>query len=113
MIKTRKPAPTRCSSQGGLTAYPKWCAIATGNVAELGMSWTRNGVTMGRQASHFQLCTYMFHGTFNPDRDYDHITHSDTFQFPVRVAGKPGMATFYVTGNFTSAGCKNGKTCGI
>jgi hypothetical protein len=90
----------------GISIAPKWCGVAIGAAAEQGMTWTRNGVNQGRQASHFKSCSYQFHGTYNPDRDYDWITFYDTFQIPVRVGGRPGVATLYVVGSFTSYGAR-------
>jgi hypothetical protein len=88
----------------GIDLAAKWCAVAIGVAAEQGMDWTYNGVKQGRQAPHAQGCIYQFHGTYNPDYDYDWITYSDTFQLPVNIGGRAGVATFYTTGSFTSSG---------
>ncbi|WP_158702447.1 hypothetical protein [Kitasatospora sp. MMS16-BH015] len=89
------------------------CSIVTGSVSEAGMTWTRNGSNMSRQAPHVEGCGYTFHGTYNPDNDYDWITYNDVLTFRVNVGGQTGSATLTIQGSFTSAGCTNGKTCGI
>lgn len=77
------------------------CAAATSSVAEAGMSWTRNGAGQGTQSPHNAPCDYQFHGTYNPDLDYDHIAYADTLTF--RVSGN-GTATLQIYGNFTTVG---------
>jgi hypothetical protein len=89
------------------------CAITTGSVAESGMSWTRNGANMPQQAPHVEGCTYIFHGTYNPDNDYDFMTYNDVLTFRIDISGQTGTATLDIKGSFTSAGCTNGKTCGL
>lgn len=76
------------------------CAIATSAVTEAGMSWTRNGVTQPRQSPHVVPCDYLIHGTYNPARDYDRITYSDTMTF--RFSN--GTATLNIHGDFTLLG---------
>lgn len=76
---------------------PSVCAIVTSEVAETGMSWTRNGVTQSRQAPHVEACTYLFHGTYNPAKGLDKITYSDIFSFT--VTGGRGSLT--IRGSFT------------
>jgi hypothetical protein len=76
------------------------CGIIAGNVVEAGMSWTRNGVSQPRQAPHTVGCTYIFHGTYNPDRDYDHISYVDSFTFAV----KGGHGSLQIYGDFTTVG---------
>lgn len=76
------------------------CGIVVGLVKEAGMAWTRNGVRQGTQATHTQACSYLYHGTYNPDLDYDHITYSDTFTFAV----DGGTGTLRIYGDFTTTG---------
>lgn len=77
------------------------CAGASSSVSESGMTWARNGATMASQAPHNQACSYTFHGTFNPDRDGDHISYVDVLRFRV---GANGKATLQVYGDFTTTG---------
>jgi hypothetical protein len=87
------------------------CALAVSDVDETGMSWTRNGMVQGRQAPHAVSCSYQFHGTFNPDNDYDFVTYSDNFSFTIEVDGQTGTADLSITGSFTSAGCSSKLQC--
>lgn len=89
------------------------CGETISEVTESGMSWTRNGTNQARQAAHVEGCTYQFHGTYNPDDDYDFITYSDKLTFEVEVDGDTGSADLSITGSFTSAGCSSGKACGM
>ena len=89
------------------------CSIVVSEVRETGMAWTRNGTRQGNNAAHTEGCRYQFHGTYNPDHDYDFLTYSDTFNFTVDIDGEEGAADVAIHGSFTSAGCTNGKTCGL
>jgi hypothetical protein len=88
------------------------CSIVVSDVHEDGMAWHRNGKKQGTQHEHTEFCRYQFHGTFNPDRDYDFISYSDTFTFKVDIGGEVGNADLVISGSFTSAGCKNRVACG-
>jgi hypothetical protein len=88
------------------------CSIVVSAVHEDGMAWHRNGRRQGTQAQHTEFCRYQFHGTFNPDHDYDFINYSDTFTFRIDVGGHVGSADLTVSGSFTSAGCRNRIACG-
>lgn len=77
------------------------CALATSSVAEAGMDWTLNGVKKSRQAPHSsEGCGYLYHGTYNPLHDYDHISYSDTMTFKVHN----GHAGLHIFGDFTMTG---------
>ncbi|MEY9931750.1 hypothetical protein ABH926_006399 [Catenulispora sp. GP43] len=89
------------------------CAIVVGDINEVGMGWTRNGVNQGRAIGHPVPCSYQLHGAYNPDHDYDYLTYTDTVTFEVEVDGDTGHATLNITGSFTSAGCANGHACGM
>jgi hypothetical protein len=88
------------------------CAITISEVHEPGMEWVRNGKKQGRQHDHNYPCTEQFHGTFNPDHDYDFISYSDSFTFRIDVGGQTGSADVTIHGSFTSAGCANRIACG-
>jgi hypothetical protein len=88
------------------------CSIVVTDVHEHGMAWHRNGKKQGTQAQHTEHCRYQFHGTYNPDHDYDFISYSDTFTFKVDVGGEVGNADLVISGSFTSAGCQNRIACG-
>lgn len=88
------------SSPWGYKISSTVCAIVASTVHEAGMSWTRNGVAQGTQAFHDVPCDYQFHGTYNPDRDYDHIAYADVFTFLV----KGGHGTLQIHGDFTTVG---------
>jgi hypothetical protein len=81
----------------GYNISPALCAAVVAPVTESGMNWTRNGVAQPRQAPHVVGCTYQFHGTFNPGRDYDRITYSDHFTLP-------GLGDLDIYGSFTLLG---------
>jgi hypothetical protein len=98
-------APWGYKISGGL------CAVAISSVAEPGMSWTRNGATQPRQAAHNVACSYQFHGTYNPDHDFDSITYSDSFTFRVDIHGATGTAHLGISGSFYSAACTNPSVC--
>jgi hypothetical protein len=66
------------------------CAIVVSNVTESGMFWTRNGTIMPDQAGHYEGCGYIFHGTFNPENDYDVINYGDNYTFLIEVNGQTG-----------------------
>lgn len=78
------------------------CSIVTSSVAEHGMSWTRNGSGQPRQAPHTAPCSYQFHGTYNPDKDNDHITYADQFDFD----WDDGTGYIKITGDFITTGTK-------
>jgi hypothetical protein len=88
------------------------CDITITSVEESGMTWTRNGKVQGDQAAHLESCLYQFHGTYNPDHDYDFLTYADNYTFDVEVDGDIGSADLTLSGSFTSAGCTSGKACG-
>lgn len=77
------------------------------------MTWTRNGKAMPQMHDHVEDCTYVFHGNFNPEDDFDLISYSDTFTFTVEVGGGPGPGTavLHIYGSFYSAECTNPSTC--
>ena len=88
------------------------CSIVVTDVREHGMAWHRNGKKEPTQSPHLKFCRYQFHGTYNPDHDYDFISYSDTFTFKVDVGGEVGNADLVISGSFTSAGCQNRIACG-
>jgi hypothetical protein len=109
---------------GGTTGPWGWkasaglCSIVEGrtdgDMVEIGMVWTRNGKRQSVQAPHEEgFCGRQFHGTFNPDHDYDHIVYKDEWVFGVEIDGEIGSGSVTISGSFISAGCTNGKTCGI
>lgn len=77
------------------------CSIATTPQNESGMSWDRNGQVMPAQAPHYEWCGYIFHGSFNPDRDGDAIGYGDYYTFGDILGG---TATLFVYGQFTTTG---------
>ena len=87
------------------------CAFTISDVDEHGMAWTRNGTRQGTQAPHVEYCRYQFHGTYNPEHDFDSITYSDTYTFEIEVGGNTGSATLVITGSFYSAECSNPSVC--
>ena len=87
------------------------CTIVISDVTESGMAWTRNGTRQGRQSPHVETCRYQFHGNFNPDKDFDLISYSDTFVFRVDVGGETGTADLDIKGSFYSAECTNPTIC--
>lgn len=90
------------------------CSLVVSDVAEKGMTWTRNGKRQGANAGHpAEYCGYQYHAAFNPDHDYDHITYSDTMDFTIDIDGVTGAADVVAYGSFTSAGCTSGKACGM
>jgi hypothetical protein len=89
------------------------CSLVVSEVHELGMAWTRNGKRQGANTGHTEECRYQFHGNYNPDHDYDFLTYSDTLDFTIDIDGDVGAADVVAHGSFTSAGCTNGKTCGL
>jgi len=84
-----------------ITLSAALCGIVTSPVFEAGMSWTRNGTVQPKQSNHTQGCLYYFHGTFNPDHDYDHLTYSDTFTFTALGGGRGSLNVY---GDFTITG---------
>lgn len=89
------------SSPWGYKISTGVCAIVASAVTEAGMSWTRNGVAQGKQSPHVEPCDYHFHGTYNPDHDYDHIAYADVFTFLVKGNGH---GTLQIHGDFTTVG---------
>jgi hypothetical protein len=87
------------SDSDGTYTVQHACAgsIATSNVTEAGVSWTRNGHIMSTQSPHNVGCTCQFHGTYNPALDNDHLGYNDTFTF--KVSGN-GNAVLNIFGNF-------------
>jgi hypothetical protein len=61
------------------------------------MDWTRNGHIQSRQSPHNVGCTYLFHRTYNPAHDNDHLGYNDTFTFKVQGDGN---AVLNIVGNF-------------
>jgi hypothetical protein len=94
------------TSPWGISIDKGLCAVATSDAKEVGMNWTRNGTKQGRQSDHTETCTYHFHGTFNPDKNSDRLTYSDTFTFDVEG---DGHATLTVYGDITTSGSKCGS----
>jgi hypothetical protein len=89
------------------------CAFTISDVHESGMAWTRNGTRQGTQSPHpEEYCRYQFHGTFNPERDFDIISYSDNFTFDIEVGGQTGHADLDIRGSFYSARCTNPSACG-
>jgi hypothetical protein len=80
-------------------------------VNETGMAWTRNGKTQPRQAPHVEGCRYLFHGTYNPENDFDVIAYNDEFTFEVEVGGQTGNADLKIHGSFYSAKCTSPPAC--
>jgi hypothetical protein len=88
------------------------CAFTVSDVDESGMTWMRNGVRQGMQSPHpEEYCRHQFHGTFNPERDFDIISYSDYFAFEIEVAGQTGSANLEIKGSFYSAKCTNPSVC--
>lgn len=87
------------------------CAIAISDVYEHGMAWSRNGTNQGTQSTHTEYCRYQFHGTFNPENDFDVVRYNDTFTFEVEVGGKTGSAKLNISGSFYSAKCTSPPAC--
>ena len=92
------------------------CAIVVSPVSEpAGMAWTRNGTRQGNQAPHSgakaKECGNTFHGTFNPEHDFDSITYNDHFTFEIEVSGETGSADLDIDGSFYSAPCTNPSVC--
>lgn len=81
----------------GFKLARKWVAAATTPVTEPGMSWWRNYSTMPKQAGHIVPASYQFHGTYNPARNNDKITYSDSFSFRHNIAGG-GQAKISISG---------------
>jgi hypothetical protein len=75
------------------------------------MAWTRNGTRQGTQSPHIEYCRYQFHGTYNPEHDFDSIAYNDTFTFEIEVGGNTGSATLVISGSFYSAVCSNPTIC--
>jgi hypothetical protein len=105
----------RCGGTTGPWGYQinaGLCAIAISPVSESGMQWTRNGRRMPRQAPHPNVfCRYQFHGTYNPEHDFDVISYNDHFTFRVEVGGQTGTANLDIHGTFYSAKCSNPIAC--
>jgi hypothetical protein len=88
------------------------CAIVVSAVSESGMTWTRNGKTMPKQSPHpDEFCRYQFHGTYNPEDDFDLIAYNDYFTFEIEVGGETGNADLHIYGSFYSAECSNPSIC--
>lgn len=77
------------------------CSSAGTPVHEAGMAWARNGRTQGTQSPHLEDCRYFWHGSYNPDLDYDHIAYSDVFTW---LTKNGGHAQLQIYGNFTTSG---------
>jgi len=94
----------RCGGTTGPWGYQLstgLCAIVISGVSESGMAWTRNGRRQGTQ----------FHGTFNPEHDFDVIAYNDHFTFRVEVGGQTGTGNLDIHGSFYSARCPNPIVC--
>jgi hypothetical protein len=87
------------------------CSFTISDVHETGMAWTRNGTRQGTQAQHTEYCGYQFHGTYNPEHDFDSIAYSDDFTFTVDIDGDVGSADLNINGSFYSAACSNPSVC--
>lgn len=88
-------------------------AIAASTVRESGMAWSKNGVSMPRQAPHVVAANYLFHGTYDPAPDGSHILYQDTFSFRHNVGGG-GDALVSINGDFRLTAirpCGNGGPC--
>lgn len=89
------------------------CAFTISDVHESGMAWRRDGVRQGMQSPHpEEYCRHQFHGTFNPEHDFDVISYSDYFTFEIEVGGQTGRADLEIKGSFYSARCTNPSVCG-
>jgi hypothetical protein len=96
-----------CGGTTGSWSYqisPGVCSFVISNVDETGMIWTRNGTMQGMQAPHDEGCRYFFHGTYNPEQDFDSIAYIDDFTFTVDIGGNVGSADIQIDGSFYSAG---------
>ncbi len=88
-------------------------SVIVGNVSESGMSWTRNGTAMPRQAPHTVGASYLFHGTYNPAPDGSHILYQDTISFRHNISGGgSGIISFNGDFNLSSVPpCGSGGPC--
>jgi hypothetical protein len=85
------------------------CSIAATPINELGMTWTRNGTAMPRMAPHpSEPCGYQYHGTYNPEHDFDIIAYNDHHTFTTTDGGS---ADLNIKGSFYSAKCTNPSVC--
>lgn len=87
------------------------CAFTVSNVDEGGMVWTRNGKGEPTQSPHDKPCSYLFHGNFHPELDFDLIDYLDLYTFEVEIGGKTGSAELTIHGSFYSAECSNPSVC--
>lgn len=93
---------------GGTTG--PWGSLVVSDVAEKGMTWTRNGKRQGANAGHpAEYCGYQYHAAFNPDHDYDYITYSDTMDFTIDIDGVTGAADVVATARSRQPGVRAGK----
>jgi hypothetical protein len=87
----------------GYAISPLLCSFAYTPVAESGMGWLRNGVPMPLMAPHqSEPCGYQYHGTFNPEYDYDQIQYFDEMTFQADI-GVPTTVILDIYGKFYSA----------
>lgn len=84
----------KCRSTTSAWAYqllPNLRAIIVGNVSEAGIDWYTQVGKIHKGGPHPNVPKdYLFHGTFNPLRDGDHLLYEDHFYFAVKVNGVPG-----------------------
>jgi hypothetical protein len=75
--------------------------IIDGPVHESGLRWTVSGAVRGQNTPHVVGAGYLFHGTMNPTPHLKNVTYTDTFTFPIIIAGTTGTGTITVSGAFT------------